>query len=60
LCVPERHVETEVRFAGAPLVRPAIRVLEPGETVLWGITYRLVIQFLEIVGCPPSAPAAGN
>ena len=52
LCNPERHIETEVRFDGSTLVRPAIRLLEPGQTVLWGITYRLVIQFLDILGCP--------
>lgn len=58
LCAPERHIEAPVRFGGTPLLRPAIRVLAPGETVLWGITYRLVIQFLEIVGCPvPPSPA---
>ncbi len=51
LCAPERHIEAEVRFAGSTLVRPAIRVLPPGETILWGLTYRLVVQFLEIVGC---------
>jgi 8-oxo-dGTP pyrophosphatase MutT (NUDIX family) len=50
LCNPERHIEATVRFAGSPLVRPAIRLLEPGQTVLWGITYRLVIQFLGILG----------
>jgi 8-oxo-dGTP pyrophosphatase MutT (NUDIX family) len=52
LCNPERHIEAAVRFGGATLVRPAIRLLEPGQTVLWGITYRLVIQFLGILGCP--------
>jgi 8-oxo-dGTP pyrophosphatase MutT (NUDIX family) len=47
---PNRHIEAAVHFRGEPLLRPAIRVLEPGQTVLWGITYRLVIQlkhFLE-------------
>lgn len=52
LCDPERRIEAPVRFDGTPLVSPAIRVLAPGETVLWGITYRLVVQFLEILGCP--------
>jgi len=52
LCNPERHIEATVRFGDSNLVRPAIRLLEPGQTVLWGITYRLVIQFLAILGCP--------
>jgi 8-oxo-dGTP pyrophosphatase MutT (NUDIX family) len=52
LCNPERHIEAAVRFDGSTLLRPAIRLLEPGQTVLWGITYRLVIQFLGILGCP--------
>ena len=51
LCDPERHIQATVRFGGSALVRPAIRLLEPGQTVLWGITYRLVIQFLNILGC---------
>jgi 8-oxo-dGTP pyrophosphatase MutT (NUDIX family) len=52
LCSPERHIEATVRFGGSTLVRPAIRILEPGLPVLWGITYRLVIQFLGILGRP--------
>lgn len=51
LCDPDRHIEATVRFGGTTLVRPAIRVLEPGQTVLWGLTYRLVIRFLCLVGC---------
>lgn len=56
LCDPERHIEASVSIAGTTLLRPAIRILEPGQTVLWGITYRLVSQFLEILGSPLSAP----
>jgi 8-oxo-dGTP pyrophosphatase MutT (NUDIX family) len=44
---PARHIETLVHFGGKPLTRPAIDLLGPGETVLWGITYRLVRQFLD-------------
>lgn len=55
---PERHIEASVRFGGAMLVRPAIRILEPGQTVLWGLTYRLVIQFLQTLGRPASVPAS--
>lgn len=43
---PARRQEATVHFRGKPLRRPAIRL--PGEErpVLWGITYRLVEQFL--------------
>ena len=51
LCDPARRIEATVRFGGATMVRPAIQILEPGQTVLWGITYRLVIQWLDILGC---------
>lgn len=47
---PVRHIEASVDFRGRKLIRPAIRLLGPGRTVLWGITYRLVIQFLGHLG----------
>ena len=47
---PERHLEAPVNFGGESLLRPAIRILEPGRTVLWGLTYRLVCQFLDLLG----------
>jgi 8-oxo-dGTP pyrophosphatase MutT (NUDIX family) len=45
---PHRHLQTTVRFGNEHLVRPAIRLLEASEVVLWGITYRLVSNFLAI------------
>jgi 8-oxo-dGTP pyrophosphatase MutT (NUDIX family) len=45
-----RHITTEVHFRGSSTVTPAIRLPQPGKPVLWGITYRLVMQFLEIHG----------
>jgi len=51
---PSRHGEFTVRFRNKSYLRPAIRILEPGRTVLWGITYRLVMQFLGIIGHSPS------
>ncbi len=51
---PARHGEFTVRFDGKTLVRPAIRLSQPGKPLLWGITYRLVMQFREIL------PALGN
>ena len=45
-----RHITTEVHFRGSSTVTPAIRLPQPGKPVLWGITYRLVMQFLGIHG----------
>lgn len=49
---PERHVMTEVTFGDKQFIRPALRILEPGEPVLWGITYRLVEQLLTLLEYP--------
>jgi 8-oxo-dGTP pyrophosphatase MutT (NUDIX family) len=49
LFAPERHVTAPVRFDGESLDRPAIRLPHPGKPVLWGITYRLVMQFGELL-----------
>jgi 8-oxo-dGTP pyrophosphatase MutT (NUDIX family) len=46
---PVRHGEAEVRFGGEIFSRPAIRLPVAGKPVLWGITYRLVIEFLRIL-----------
>ena len=45
-----RHIITEAHFSGTSTVTPAIRLPQAGKPVLWGITYRLVMQFLEIHG----------
>jgi 8-oxo-dGTP pyrophosphatase MutT (NUDIX family) len=45
---PERHLIAPVRFRGEELEAPAIRLSWPGSPVLWGLTYRLVMQFLEM------------
>lgn len=50
---PTRHVITEVRFTGKTYNRPAIRLPLPGKPVLWGLTYRLVLQFLQLVQGQP-------
>lgn len=47
---PGRHRLMTVYFRGESLQRPAIDLLGPGGTVLWGITYRLSCQFLQILG----------
>lgn len=49
LCSPERHVVAPVRYGGTTMDRPAILLPQPGKPVLWGLTYRLVMQFLELL-----------
>lgn len=48
LLATERHVTTMVSFADKEFEVPAIRLPQPGKPLLWGLTYRLVMQFLEI------------
>lgn len=45
---PERHTAATVRFGGETFERPAILVPVAGKPVLWGITYRLIMQFLAV------------
>lgn len=47
---PVRQIDAPVNFRKLQLVRPAICLLGPERTVLWGITYRLVCQFLRLLG----------
>lgn len=48
---PERHVE--YRRRALPGVRfPGIRVGHPERHVVWGLTYRFLEQFFEVVGRP--------
>lgn len=44
----DRHTVIEVEFGGEKFLRPAIPLL-PGRPVLWGITYRLVMQLLNLL-----------
>jgi hypothetical protein len=48
-----------VYFHGERLQRPAIDLRGPGGTVLWGITYRLICRFLQILGLE-TRPQGGN
>jgi len=45
---PRGHTVATVRFGGETLRRPAIVLPVEGKPVLWGITYRLIMQFLAI------------
>lgn len=57
LADPEQQRLHHVRFRGEELERPAIDLLGPGRTVLWGITYRLVSHFMLLAGTPlPPTP----
>lgn len=47
------HGPAMVSFNGQTFSRPAIDLLGPGHRVLWGITYRLVMNFLDHMGHPP-------
>jgi 8-oxo-dGTP pyrophosphatase MutT (NUDIX family) len=49
---PARHQTATVGFSGRSLEVPAIILPQPDKPVLWGITYRLVMQFLEIIHSP--------
>lgn len=57
LADPARHACATVRFGGEEFRRPAITLATAGKPVLWGITYRLVMQFLERLGLTPATPA---
>jgi 8-oxo-dGTP pyrophosphatase MutT (NUDIX family) len=46
---PSRYCEATVHFAGRTLMSSAIRLSHDGKPVLWGLTYRLVVQFLALV-----------
>ncbi|AJE02309.1 NUDIX hydrolase [Geobacter pickeringii] len=55
-----RHTSATVRFGSESFVRPAIRLPVAEKPVLWGITYRLVTQFLEIVAELLPSPDGGK
>ncbi|MEI6704890.1 MAG: CoA pyrophosphatase [Deltaproteobacteria bacterium] len=44
-----RHLMADVSFDDRRLVVPAIQLPCDGKPVLWGITYRLLMQFIELV-----------
>ncbi len=49
---PQRHRLATVGFSGRSLEVPAIILPQADKPVLWGLTYRLVMQFLEIIQTP--------
>ncbi|HOP39917.1 MAG TPA: CoA pyrophosphatase [Geobacteraceae bacterium] len=46
---PSRHGAKIVRFDGQTMISPGISLPCPGEPVLWGLTYKLVMDFLDLV-----------
>jgi 8-oxo-dGTP pyrophosphatase MutT (NUDIX family) len=46
---PSRHGEKRVRFDGQTMIRPGITLPHPGEPVLWGLTYQLVMDFITLL-----------
>jgi len=50
LADPARHTVHVLDQEGRSDSRPAIAVLGPGRPLLWGITYRFVVQLLEGMG----------
>lgn len=46
---PERHLRSTVTFDEKQFEVPAIRISVDDKPVLWGITYRLVMQFLSLL-----------
>jgi len=51
---PARHGEKVVRFDGQLMIRPGISLPRPGEPVLWGLTYQLLMDLLVLVGREPA------
>lgn len=46
---PSRHGHKVVRFDGQTMISPGISLPYPGEPVLWGLTYQLVMDFLDLL-----------
>lgn len=49
ILMPEFHQMAQVGFSGIKLKVPAIVLPQSDKPVLWGLTYRLVMQFLDII-----------
>jgi 8-oxo-dGTP pyrophosphatase MutT (NUDIX family) len=44
----ERHQQRNFHYRNEDRCHPAVELLEPGEPLLWGITYRLIRSFFEV------------
>lgn len=56
---PARHGEAAVKFDDRSFTRPSFKLPQDGKPPLWGLTYRLIRQFLEILPArhPQDGPA---
>jgi 8-oxo-dGTP pyrophosphatase MutT (NUDIX family) len=52
LLEPEIHVQLSQRYGERTVEFPGIAVGEPGRHVVWGLTYRFLEIFLELIGRP--------
>ena len=52
---PECRMIRTLPFRGELLQEPAIRLPRSDKPLLWGLTHRLVMQFLQILGLPEEA-----
>jgi len=59
LLSPQRHGTFTLQWGDRPRSVRGIDLLGPGRPILWGITYRMVVQFLVLAGClgPGCLPA---
>ncbi len=54
---PSRHGTSAVRFEDNEFTRPAFNLRQDGKPPLWGLTYRLVQQFLELIRISENPPS---
>jgi 8-oxo-dGTP pyrophosphatase MutT (NUDIX family) len=47
---PERRIQRQFDYKGLELSLPALRVLDEGHPLLWGITYGFLAGFMERIG----------
>lgn len=58
LLEPDRHRLERFDYRGRTTVQPVAELLEPGQPLLWGITYRLLRSFFGLLELPFGLPAA--
>lgn len=57
----QRHILADVTFDDERMKAPAIRLPGDNKPALWGITYRLLMEFIELIECidlPPQSQIA--